>query len=345
MKQVTSRLHSSNNDDNNDKDDSSKKDSTTTCTGFWIVPDTQGWPGVYHALPTLTIAEYNQDALSQEQALSAHLFSNNDTSPLPKFKLSCALCMLRHQPNGFCCIAAATAIVVQRAVDWALAAKKRQQQQQHAGVPLHADHADYVCVVSIEALQKATQKRKPATRSNPNPDKQRSDDTLLLRQALQDQGVPLAAETTRTIHFGHHVTAMLQILQHNKKHLATLQHVLVIIYHDHDDNNNDAMQIDLPGGKRHLGESAWECATRETAEETSLSINDNWRQPAAAAAAAQPPYYFAPRDEGNAVFFVQPPPVGDGEAERKAKQDDVQEARLVQGLQQLKVSKDESSTS
>jgi len=39
---------------------------------------------------------------------------------------------------------------------------------------------------------------------------------------------------------------------------------------------NNTWQLDLPGGKRHLGESTFQCAIRETEEETSLVVDETW---------------------------------------------------------------------
>lgn len=52
--------------------------------------------------------------------------------------------------------------------------------------------------------------------------------------------------------------------------------VLVMAYAD-----KDVWSLDLPGGKRHLGETSWECARRETWEESSVRVDINglWLQP------------------------------------------------------------------
>jgi hypothetical protein len=43
-------------------------------------------------------------------------------------------------------------------------------------------------------------------------------------------------------------------------------------YHD----KNIIWNLDLPGGKRHLGETSLQCAIRETEEETSLIVDESW---------------------------------------------------------------------
>jgi len=58
--------------------------------------------------------------------------------------------------------------------------------------------------------------------------------------------------------------------------------VLVMAYAD-----KDAWSLDLPGGKRHLGETSWECARRETWEESSVCVEVDglWLQSSSAVSA------------------------------------------------------------
>ena len=41
-------------------------------------------------------------------------------------------------------------------------------------------------------------------------------------------------------------------------------------------DGNNLLMLDLPGGKRHLGQSTLMCAIRETMEECSLTIDRGW---------------------------------------------------------------------
>ena len=40
--------------------------------------------------------------------------------------------------------------------------------------------------------------------------------------------------------------------------------------------NSLIWKVDIPGGKRYLGETSLQCAIRETEEETSLVIDEKW---------------------------------------------------------------------
>ena len=80
---------------------------------------------------------------------------------------------------------------------------------------------------------------------------------------------------------------------------------MVIVYRDDDTDNSSSKNknqsswaLDLPGGKRHLGEQSFEGAIRETEEESSLKIDERWLSER------------SPRYDGvksNAYFFLRPP--------------------------------------
>jgi len=53
-------------------------------------------------------------------------------------------------------------------------------------------------------------------------------------------------------------------------------YLLAIVFRDENKDGSISFEIDLPGGKRHLGETSFQCAIRETYEETSLLIDETW---------------------------------------------------------------------
>jgi 8-oxo-dGTP pyrophosphatase MutT (NUDIX family) len=69
---------------------------------------------------------------------------------------------------------------------------------------------------------------------------------------------------------------------------------LVMGYDDH-----KSLELDLPGGKRHLGETSLEGAIRETEEETSLVWDASWVTTALQS---------KKRSEGGNRYFVLHPP-------------------------------------
>ena len=64
-------------------------------------------------------------------------------------------------------------------------------------------------------------------------------------------------------------------------------------------DDHESLELDLPGGKRHLGETALEGAIRETEEEASLAWDDLWVKTVLQAKK------FAER--GNRYFILNPP--------------------------------------
>ena len=63
------------------------------------------------------------------------------------------------------------------------------------------------------------------------------------------------------------------------------------------------IQLDLPGGKRHLGEGPFECAMRETEEEVSLHVDETWLF-----GDKLPRESKAEDERGNVYYFLRPPP-------------------------------------
>ncbi|KAG7361280.1 hypothetical protein IV203_036380 [Nitzschia inconspicua] len=79
---------------------------------------------------------------------------------------------------------------------------------------------------------------------------------------------------------------------------------LAIAFRDQVEENGGSISIelDLPGGKRHLGESSFDCAIRETLEETSLLVDDTWH-----AGDGQPFKNTSTEDFCNAFYELRPP--------------------------------------
>lgn len=239
---------------------------------FWVLKDT---PSVDQIFCGGSAASYETDPLACEVTLRDVVFTYNPSTrentetnqqqpPLP-FKISCALCMLTgDHPNGFVCITADTAEAVNRARDMAWHERTAKLQR---GEALHSDHAHFVCTLSKAALQSYRQSRTHKQ---------------ALMDELMDQGLKRLTTDTK-LELGHHLKAILGELEH--------EFLLVMVYDD-----KTSFALDVPGGKRQLGEGSWECAVRETSEETSLLVESSWvtgRQHA---------------DECN-IFYMAHPPV------------------------------------
>ena len=85
-----------------------------------------------------------------------------------------------------------------------------------------------------------------------------------------DQFVPIL--------FGHHLESLLHIVRKEseiKIEKKDGDYWLVLVYDDTDKKKNSGWALDLPGGKRHLGETSIQCSLRESYEEISFVCQEN----------------------------------------------------------------------
>lgn len=83
---------------------------------------------------------------------------------------------------------------------------------------------------------------------------------------LSGQDVDVGIERlTDGIELGHHLSAVLNLKERSDDYW-------LVLGYDHD----KSLVLDLPGGKRHLGETSLEGAIRETEEEMSLVWDASW---------------------------------------------------------------------
>ena len=122
---------------------------------------------------------------------------------------------------------------------------------------------------------------------------------------LQDGGVQVDCITNgiltnsqAKVKLGHHLSTLLRMMEGRKKDkdLAKFTHWMVLGYAV----GPDSWLLDLPGGKRHLGESTLDCAVRETEEECSVTIDREWISGDHARKLHD--------GECNNFFLVEPPP-------------------------------------
>jgi hypothetical protein len=201
-----------------------------------VVPDTKTTPAVFVSNET-TSNEFQNDSTLCERKLAYEIFdgSNEATSrdALP-FKVSCALCLLSHQKNGFVAIVANnSAQELQPTIS-----KARKAASETANHKLHSDHAHFICAVQISSCMSLLQSVK--TRS-----KQGQIVSEIVTQ-LKNGGVDLpssAYDAAWTIQLGHHLTSLLWLqgkLKNNKKS----QYIMVLGYKD----GPTKLALDLPGG-------------------------------------------------------------------------------------------------
>jgi len=205
-------------------------------------------------------------AAADEGGIAANADKGDDE--LSQFKLSCAACLLVDCPNGFACVSSPSLPTVELARDMA---RKRQQTLTESGKALHADHAHGVAAVSRRSLW-ALYGMGPKTRSQVTA----ASNELVAQLRRQAIIPPITSDEDddnshhHVLNLGHHVKSLLANTSSLTEHGS--DYWLVIIHNDGVKGNSTQWSIDLPGGKRHLGESTWKCLVRETREETSLDL-------------------------------------------------------------------------
>lgn len=252
--------------------------------GLVVLPDIKRIPAVYMCLGT-DRATFVDNPLAAETTLRDEIYHN---VPSTSWKLSCASCLLTLQPNGFVCISSTSSAEV----DWVRDLARTKALEKDAAAR-HADHAHYVCTFPLSSL------RLRHTARTREQERQASDE---LREHMMRQGVPV--EHSYPVELQHHLTALLditggKILERNG--ISTTPYWLALVYDDTNGNKTDpCWSLDLPGGKRHLGETAFQGAMRETEEESSLKISTEWLHGESTLKARKDPF--------NAYFLLRPPP-------------------------------------
>jgi hypothetical protein len=258
--------------------------------GLLVLPDTKVISAVY-VCPDTGREIFEKDPLATETNLANQLFSSNETQSqfhsLSPLKVKCAQCLLAREPNGFVCIISSSKVDLLRIRDLALESSSRRSAQ---GIPLHADHAQDVAVVSKTVLQAMASAKTRA---------QISQATANLVAELKDQGI-IDCDQYYRYDLGHHVEALLRISAYQKNQSDSLEYWFIMIQASSSKQESSRKTIDLPGGKRHLGEASLAGAIRETYEETSLSVDSTWL--------VGSPRRGSRNEAGNIYFIMQPPP-------------------------------------
>mmetsp|Transcript_12309 Transcript_12309/g.18891 ORF Transcript_12309/g.18891 Transcript_12309/m.18891 type:complete len:408 (-) Transcript_12309:235-1458(-) len=257
--------------------------------GLVVLPDIKSINSLYLCLDTVNdVFRFNPK--ESELKLRHELFVINESfagynDGGQSYKVSCAQCLLEDNPNGFVCVSSPSIQTVEIAKDLAM---KRIRYKMAENIPLHSDHSKYLCVISRNILwQCETTKTRDQTK--------KADYTL--RHSLSKQGFEnIGRDDTFAcceIELGHHLSSLLHITKADAD--ANSTYWLVMLQW-----TGTKYKVDLPGGKRHLGETSFEAAIRECEEECSLEINDAWVH-------GEPRRGKRKADENNVYYMLRPP--------------------------------------
>ena len=200
-----------------------------------VVPDTKTSPAIFVCNET-TSNEFRNDATLCESKLANEIFDGNNTASMDTspFKVSCALCLLGHQKNGFVAIVADSAQELEPTISKARKAKAVSETDNHK---LHSDHAHFICAVQLSSCKSFLQSAK--TRSK------HSQVVSEILTQLKNGGVDLpssADDASCTIQLGHHLTSLLW-LQGKMKSNKRSKYIMVLGYVD----GPTELELDLPG--------------------------------------------------------------------------------------------------
>ena len=189
------------------------------------------------------------------KAISTKFIQNSNSLQ----NVSGAQCVLHNQPNAFVCICSQTKHKV------TIAKNKAEETMQLGWKKNYTDCADYICVVPKIEVINLLREMSP---NNYMWEIQKLQNTLLRECGLSHKRT---VTTSIDTFVGHHLKTVLPLLP---KHIWWL--LVIVRKQSKSEEGCFTLHVDIPGGKRHLGESPYQCAVRELQEETSLQINRDW---------------------------------------------------------------------
>jgi hypothetical protein len=283
------------------KNDTATTKSTTNniFDNLTVIPDTAR-PSALYISENTNWMQFQQNGMGCEQKLSVEIFGSIDDNSRDNdagrnngssFKVSCAICLLtNHYQNGFVAIVSNSLNEIQSLLENARYNAAARIKSMNS---LHSDHAQFVCALKISTVRSFLS-------SSGGNRMTRLSRSVLIKQILNqmvESGVVLsrdaqsfmdgeATAAAAKIEIGHHLTSFIQLWtekdtnnnnSNDDQPTSALQqypYIMVIGYHD----TNSQWTLDLPGGKRHLGENTFQCAIREVEEECSLQLNQEWME-------------------------------------------------------------------
>lgn len=213
------------------------RDYDSKRTGFWIVPENPRI--VFNYAVDKALGDYENEPLDHEKALFQEISYREQ---LTDIQVTGAQCLLQLQPNAFMVVLGSREMVDQARDEARLNSSKQKK--------LNSDHAHHICTLPISQLKRGVKRRGHMEE---------------MREELLAEGVLEAAD--KGIVLGHHVESALAVFTDS----PVSSYILALVY-----DEGEKLKIDVPGGKRNIGESSFECLVRESFEEVSLNISESW---------------------------------------------------------------------
>ena len=265
-------------------------------------------PGGNNDQADSSVEQVTRDMAALSTSNSHHQLPITADSTIMKF--ACAADLLADEPNGFACVTSRSETVVEEVRDWTrqMATKVATKATDHGDFVICLPREVLWEFLQVIRAEKKKNQNKPSPQSKTRPLNQIQDDILA---QMVKQGVEAAASSSSStesqtqedgtkLKFGHHLESLLDLMMQNpskntisiKKNksnatassapdssstIPTIGEDYMLIY-GFDDSTDEEIKLELnvPGGKRALGETSLQAAMRETEEEISLRWTESW---------------------------------------------------------------------
>jgi NUDIX domain len=230
--------------------------------GLVVIPNTKGEISIIYLCPNTGEVEFQRDSLGMEKKLASEIFASAQT-----IRATCAQCVLENNPNAFVCVASSVRNDVNWACDWARKVHEEKLQAAYygsQGTGPHSDHFKHICSLSFESISDLFLAQNDQHLLNTA--------TEAVINQLKEQNIPVDG-VGQSIEMKYQLIGLIKSIYPND---AVKYKYWLVGIHDIGTEGGKKWAINIPGGKRHLGETTWECAEREMFEETSLPICSRW---------------------------------------------------------------------
>jgi len=245
-------------------DSSADKPSLAIFNGLCVIPGSKNRDCSFFVCEGTGNTVYEADNLYCEGILRDHLFlppssekSASGRFPAKNAKISFAQCVLLSNPN-------AMAIVMSSSYDHLDKIRLKGSNRRANMKQVKHDHCDDLFIFRYENLVNFC---KGKTRA------QKSEMCQLLKN--DDGHLP---SCTKELNIGYHLETVLSSLRRTRE--IAKNKFIMVMGRNHDlaggnGNISGIVDLDLPGGKRHIGETVLKCLSRETFEETSIDLSED----------------------------------------------------------------------
>jgi hypothetical protein len=238
--------------------------SSIDVSGIFLFPKIRNARNCYVAVIN---SEEEHDQLEIETDIVKNVIKNCEDSSVT---FSAAQCILSNvekgEPNGMMCIGS----INNQSVESIVAMQRSNvTYKKNNNMDFHHDHVDYTYALKIKKLLEWIRNGGESNKDN----KTLSIVVYNIISLYYPAGKKdISKASLVDIKVGHH---LIDAVTGSGKDFLHENHWLWVTVSIKQNKNRFDWKLDIPGGKRKLGEAAFDCARRETDEETSVAIDDS----------------------------------------------------------------------